>query len=258
MDLREAALAPDRRHPWELARLRAVRALVCRAPLPPRPALLDIGCGDGWLLTRLATHLDAARAVGVDTALDPANAPEPTSDSTDAVIRFVELDALPPDERFDLVLLLDVLEHVADDLALLEAARDRLAPGGSLLVTVPAHPVLFSTHDAFLAHHRRYRPRDLVALARRAHLQVRGRGGLFASLLAPRALSVLAQRVLGAKPAAQGVAAWRGGPWLTGMVTGALDLDNRALLAAARLGLPLPGLSAWMICHDPGASPRAG
>lgn len=262
MDLREAALAPERRHPWELARLRAVRALLARGPLPARPSLLDIGCGDGWLLAQLATHLGATRAVGVDTGFDAAADPRPMTRTAEApagdvVTLLGNLDALPTDSKFDLVLLLDVLEHVADDLALLETARDRLTPGGLLLVTVPAHPALFSAHDAFLAHHRRYRPRDLVSLARRANLHLLERGGLFASLLLPRALSVLAQRALRAGPRARGVSSWRGGSRLTALVTGALTLDNQALLAAARRGVVLPGLSAWMLCQHPGTPSRA-
>jgi SAM-dependent methyltransferase len=57
---------------------------------------------------------------------------------------------------FDLVCLFDVLEHVAEDEASLEAIRHMLKPGGRVVLTVPAHQWLWSTHDVGLHHMRRY------------------------------------------------------------------------------------------------------
>jgi SAM-dependent methyltransferase len=58
--------------------------------------------------------------------------------------------------RFDLILMLDVLEHFEDDVAVLAGVRPLLKPGGALLVCVPAFQSLFSEHDAALQHVRRY------------------------------------------------------------------------------------------------------
>ena len=52
--------------------------------------------------------------------------------------------------------MLDVLEHIEDDAGALAAARDALAPGGRLLLTVPAMPCLWSRHDEANCHFRRY------------------------------------------------------------------------------------------------------
>ena len=65
------------------------------------------------------------------------------------------------EEPFDLVLLLDVLEHIEDDREALASAFEALKPGGHLLVTVPALPWLWSRHDEANEHHRRYLPRTL-------------------------------------------------------------------------------------------------
>jgi SAM-dependent methyltransferase len=66
------------------------------------------------------------------------------------------LGDLPPDRRFDTILYIDVLEHIADDRGELLRARDRLAPGGRLVVLSPAHQWLYSPFDAAIGHHRRY------------------------------------------------------------------------------------------------------
>ena len=63
---------------------------------------------------------------------------------------------LAPDERFDSVVLMNVLEHLADDRAVLAALAARLAPGGRMVVLVPACPWAFGPTDERLGHYRRY------------------------------------------------------------------------------------------------------
>ncbi|HEX8207486.1 MAG TPA: methyltransferase domain-containing protein, partial [Solirubrobacteraceae bacterium] len=77
--------------------------------------------------------------------------------------------ALPfGDGAFDLLLATDVLEHVDDDAAALRELRRVAAPGALLLVTVPAHPRLWSEHDVALHHRRRYRRAELLERVRGA------------------------------------------------------------------------------------------
>jgi SAM-dependent methyltransferase len=71
---------------------------------------------------------------------------------------------LPPDDRFDAIAYVDVLEHIADDAAELERAAAHLVPGGRLVVVAPAHPWLYSPFDAAIGHHRRYTTRSLLAV----------------------------------------------------------------------------------------------
>ena len=85
-----------------------------------------------------------------------AGAGEPSG--TPARSRKRKLPDLSMFERnaYDLIALLDVLEHVPDDLASLRAIHRRLKPGGALLLTVPANPWMWSAHDAAHHHFRRY------------------------------------------------------------------------------------------------------
>ena len=68
------------------------------------------------------------------------------------------------DSRADLLLYMDVLEHVDDDLGLLTAYLDQLERGGRVLITVPAFDFLWSNHDIFLEHKRRYTLKQVEAL----------------------------------------------------------------------------------------------
>ncbi len=70
------------------------------------------------------------------------------------------------------VVMLDVLEHTADPVQVLQHARDTLAPGGGVLITVPAYPWLYSNWDKRLGHYRRYTTRELALQAKKASLEV--------------------------------------------------------------------------------------
>ena len=113
------------------------------------------------------------------TALPPSSACE---------VRQGTLDSLDAHDRFDAILYIDVLEHIADDVGELRSAAARLHPQGRLLVLAPAHPWLFSEFDAAVGHHRRYTRKSLQAAGRAAGtLRAERLGyldgcGLFASL----------------------------------------------------------------------------
>lgn len=114
--------------------------------------VLEVGAGEGALGARLAQRYDY---VGVE--------PDPLSRARARERVGTVLEALP-DESFDLVCAFEVLEHVADDGAELRSWRDRLHPGGWLLLSVPAHEKRFGPADRRVGHVRRYDPERLAAL----------------------------------------------------------------------------------------------
>lgn len=249
MDLAERQPSLETRHPWETARAKAIRSLVARLGLT-KPAVLDVGCGDGFLLSELCEHFQIREAVAQDVHLTPELAVELARPG----IEFVQDLDLLAGRRFDLVLLLDVLEHVHEPVALLSKLwRAHLARGGWVLVTVPAFQALFSAHDRALKHERRYARLEIAALARSAGLVVHASGYLFSSLLVPRALGKLRERLAPphSEPVALGVGGWSGPPWLTRALHRLLCADNRVCLEAQRKGLIVPGLSAWLLCSAP-------
>ena len=144
----------ERRHWWFVARRRIMRALVHEI-LPPSPEtmILDVGCGTGGNLAALAEDY---RCVGIDTssaAIALASAGHPNVQFVRGVPEIQLLEVLP---RVRLVMLMDVLEHVADDFELLSKLFAHTSPGTYFLLTVPADMELWSEHDESFGHYRRY------------------------------------------------------------------------------------------------------
>jgi SAM-dependent methyltransferase len=185
-------IAEDRRHWYFRGRLAVVLAVLERVMPPPPRRLLDIGCGTGNVLHALARFGEAVgvernpelRAVGAAAGLDirPGSLP----------------DAIPVAEAWaDVVLLLDVLEHLDDDRAGLAGARRALRPGGIMIVTVPAYGWLWSGHDEVLGHRRRYTAKTLRHTMNAAGLIVQHVGYFNATLFPAVAGVRLVKRWLG-------------------------------------------------------------
>lgn len=74
------------------------------------------------------------------------------------------LDTLPPNETFNAILYMDVLEHIAEDRLELILASHHLKRSGVICVLAPAHPRLYSEFDKAIGHFRRYTKRNLSAM----------------------------------------------------------------------------------------------
>lgn len=167
-------------HWWFVARRAILSAVVKRLRLPEQPRILEIGCGTGANLQMLRQH-GALCAMEYDaTARDMA---------ANLGVCAVEAGGLPEpvpfaDGGFDLICLLDVLEHIEADSAALARVARLLKPGGRVLLTVPAYGWLWSVHDTAHHHHRRYTADSVRRVARSAGLMAY-RVGYFNSLLFP-------------------------------------------------------------------------
>ena len=151
------------RHWWFTGRRAILESLISRLELPRPARILEIGSGTGGNLEMLARvgevvameTDDGARALALEKTagrfdIRPGRCP--------GEIPFAKAG-------FDLVCLFDVLEHIDEDVATLGAVRALLAPGGCALITVPAYRWLWSAHDEFLHHKRRYTAGELRAKA---------------------------------------------------------------------------------------------
>lgn len=253
MDLIEAAdVSPRHRHPWEQARLWALDQLIARhIRVTPGSVVIDIGCGDAFVIGALARAFPSATFFGVDAAFTPEAAAVRQQSLPPNVRLLTALDDVPATRPAALVLLMDVIEHVPDDRAFLSGilARPFIGPESRVIVTVPAFQRLFSSHDVFLKHFRRYSNRQLRESLEHSGLQVIDIGYFFASLLVPRIAIVIKERIAPGRSHGAGLTAYSGGRIVTAAATMLLKADALALLTLRRLGISVPGLSNYAICR---------
>jgi 2-polyprenyl-3-methyl-5-hydroxy-6-metoxy-1,4-benzoquinol methylase len=165
------------RYWWHQTRYRAALAALTAAGLTPAHSLGDVGCGTGGFLRFLRAR-GFTRLAGFD--MSPVALA--TTAASGAEVHAVDLAApfTLAGAPWDALVALDVVEHVADDVAFLSATAAALRPGGLLFVSVPAFPHLYSRWDERLHHHRRYTRRSLATAARAAGLAPLASSYLFA------------------------------------------------------------------------------
>lgn len=155
---------------WWFRGRRAVYLELLREALGDRRPrrVLDVGAGLGGFLPELG-ELGQALCF---TELDPEAARLAVGRGGAGGVR-ARAEALPfQDESLDLVTLFDVLEHADEDGPALDEVARILRPGGTLLLSVPAHPWLFSRNDEVAGHRRRYSRRGLVELVHGSELRL--------------------------------------------------------------------------------------
>ncbi|MBY0284791.1 MAG: class I SAM-dependent methyltransferase [Sphingomonas sp.] len=186
--------AHDSTHWWYRARREILSDYLTRlGGLPKNARILEIGCGTGHNLPMLA-RFGTVEAIEIDPAARAI-----ASERLGRPVGAAPLPELPGIERgaYDLIAVLDVVEHIADDVAALAAMRDCLKPGGKILIAVPAHQWMWSAHDVVNHHHRRYSKATLGRAIAAAGLKHNGLRW-FNSLLFPlAAASRLAGRLTG-------------------------------------------------------------
>ena len=175
----------DQRHWWYRARRAILADLIRREVAPPADArILEIGCGTGHNLEMLGRfgQLDAIELDDESRAIAEKRLGRGIMSA-----RLPELAGIP-DRHYDMIAALDVIEHIDDDVGAIAAIATRLKPGGKFIMTVPAHPWMWSAHDTVNHHKRRYSKRGLRQLIEGSPLRLQ-KIGYFNSLLFPLAIA---------------------------------------------------------------------
>jgi SAM-dependent methyltransferase len=161
--------AIDEGHWWYRARRRIVAQMIIRyVKLAKGANIAEIGCGTG-------SNLPMLELFGHVTAVEPDALARlfAAKRSKATVVQGKLPNELPLfDNSLDLAVMLDVLEHVDDDVAALKAVAAKLKPNGRFLLTVPALPALWSPHDEEHHHKRRYTAKTLRAVMDKAGLKI--------------------------------------------------------------------------------------
>lgn len=184
----------DGEHWWFAARRAIVMRLIdAQTALPAQARILEVGAGTGSNLAMLQGY-GRVDAIEPD---DTARALASRRSGIEVVGGFLPHGVTLEDGRYDLIVLLDVLEHIEDDHGTLRFLASKLAPGGRMVLTVPAAPWMWSAHDRVHHHKRRYTARTLRAAFRAGGFRVRHMSH-FNSLLFPLIAAVrILHRLIG-------------------------------------------------------------
>ena len=240
----EIEAAVERHHWWFEGRRAILRRLLSRASDgAPYERALEVGCGTG-------ANADPLRAMARWTA-GAERDPRPLALAARRRPRhhaLLRADArhLPCIEGgFDLVLALDLLEHLDDDASGVGELHRVLRPGGVLVVFVPALPLLWGLQDRVAHHRRRYRREQLRELLQGAGLQIERLTAFNTLLFAPILAARLSQRIW--TPPQLESENQIGGPLLNRLLQAIFTLEAPLL---ERLDLPV-GVSLAAVARRP-------
>ena len=128
-------------------------------------SILDVGAGSGFFSKYILQNTTAIEATCIDTGYTE----ERTALTAEKNQHFCRTVAF---SNAQLVLMMDVLEHIKDDVSFVENYVEKCSSGTTFLVSVPAFNFLWSDHDVFLEHYRRYTIKSLQKTLKSAGLEV--------------------------------------------------------------------------------------
>ena len=177
----------EKTHWWYGGRRKIIQEQISLLGLSENSSILEIGCGTGGNLEMLSSygHLtaiemnDYARQVAINNKENSAKILPGSAPDNLPLFSF----------KFDLICILDVLEHIQDDLSTLVILEKMLADDGKIILTVPAYQWLWSKHDEHHHHYRRYSKKSLREIAKKSHLLIK-KTSYFNTFLFPIAASV--------------------------------------------------------------------
>jgi hypothetical protein len=173
MDLKELSLVNPETHWYYQSKLNAILRLIESIPIKPN-SIVEVGAGSAFFGKEVRSKLHGVPLTCVDTNYDISR------NELDGVIYQTSSSNCVA----DLYLFIDVLEHVNDDKGVLLQYFD-IAPEGSIfIITVPAFMSLWSGHDEYLEHVKRYRVQELEHLGSELGVLILKKGYLF-SLIFP-------------------------------------------------------------------------
>ncbi|MBI4695824.1 MAG: class I SAM-dependent methyltransferase [Gammaproteobacteria bacterium] len=176
-----ALAAVEERHFWFRARNRLILWALERY-FPNCTDILEVGCGTGYVLAGIRDAFPQATIRGSELAAEGLKFAAARLPG----VELFQMDAqeIPFRDEFDVVGAFDVLEHIVDDVRVLDEMRQALRPGGGVIITVPQHSWLWSRADDIAGHVRRYTADELAVRLRHAGFSCVLRTS-FVSLLLP-------------------------------------------------------------------------
>lgn len=254
MDLIEAKHKTNiNRHPWEFARLEVLKHfLKSKLVAKEDPIIVDIGCGDSFVVESVSKLYPKAKLIAVDTAFTPDIIEYyKTKINNPNITFYYNVDEVPASVQADCILLMDVIEHIEFDVSFIQHVLSKpfAIQSTKWFITVPAYQSLFCAHDTFLGHYRRYDNKMLVDHTSEAGLKTITIGYFFLSLLLPRYIQVKKEVSNKNNQTTTGLVEWNGSRFKTNLIKTVLVIDFKITSFFKALGIKLPGLSNYIICE---------
>lgn len=252
MDLTEKTENPWR-HPWEVSRSGCLLKLL--QSNGEEASYADIGAGDRYFSRKLRA-ITRGRVFAIDNEYQ---SPSPA----EAGVTCLNDISLLDDGSIDCLVMMDVLEHVEDQAGFLKTVLGKLKDNGKIVLTVPALQQLFSSHDVFLKHHRRYGRKKLMDLLGENGIRAEQSHYFYTVLLVPRLVDLALEKAFpGKKRKNTGIGMWRHdeNSCLTRFLVMVLNADFLLHRLLNLIKVRLPGLSLLAVCvkkQTPGQLPSA-
>jgi len=195
-DLHENTIGDS--HPIDIISRTCAIKEVMKKNLPPGALILEIGCSSGFLLRELVKNFPNYLLVGVDVVREPLYRLSKILPGI-PLFRFDLLKCPLPEKIADVIILLNVLEHIESDGEALKEVFDLLKPGGALILEVPAGRFLYDSYDKELLHYRRYSSSDLVEKLKKVGFEIQRKSHLGFFIYPPFVMVKLLNRIFGNK-----------------------------------------------------------
>jgi len=261
MDIKELKVvgkgAEKRNHPWEYARFRVIsnilKPYINKFSKPLN--VLDIGCGDLFFINQFCKQFSALNpiAIAIDTAFDDeiiSSFKKKYQDSPIDVYKNFQ-DVQLKEGYANIVFLLDVIEHIENNQDFLEfiSQKSYITKNSFFLITVPAFNNLFSAHDKWLGHYRRYSQKELKRTIEKAGFQYIKGGYFFFTLLLARIIQKCLE-ILWKKRSKNinGIGNWSGSRISSILFENILLCDYFVSKLFFLIGIKIPGLSTYILC----------
>lgn len=238
------------RHPWEIARKNIVHKFISKVNRG-NLKILDVGSGDAYLADSFTKNFKESKCFCVDTGYTADLVKKIKTDFKNKNLTlYSSLNEVKTD-FIDIVTLLDVIEHVPDDVAFLKQiiSQPYINNETHFIITVPAYQSLFSRHDVLLKHYRRYNLKKIQQTVNACGFQPIESGYFFSTLIIPRIAQLAMEKVMPkSNKDPENLGEWRGGKLTTTLVKNILLIDYKIGSLLKFAGINLPGLSCYMIC----------
>lgn len=256
MDLKELKFNVNKdrviRHPWELARLKVAIDIIDKFTLKKNiHTIFDIGCGDTFFIESLSHVYSDVHFYGIDTAFTNEfifhNA-DRLKQRNIFLFSSIEDALIHCNNNISIVLLMDVIEHINNDVTFLKNLHKfkKITSETLILITVPAFQNLFCKHDIFLEHYRRYTNHTLTNTLNITGYKIIKIGYFFTSLLLPRILQIIKEKYFeNDSEKLSGLTEWQSNKFKTYIIKNILILDFKIMKL---FNNKIPGLSNFVIC----------